>query len=466
MSDQPKDFTAAEWLEQAEEAEDSDNTKTALEAVEKALKLDPSLGEAWRLKASLLQDMDQPQEAFRVLSEACQRLPHDAGCWFDLGAFLATHNNLPQALDCYMRCYNIDSDFPRIKTTLGMAFKDMHDFENAVRLLTDALEENHTDIDKSRVLNRLAEAHIVLEHFDQAYECLDKALVLDESNFIALANMAMVHLQRQEKEAARSAIQSAIDKAPKNANLYIMKAAIYDDSADKEDRGEADKAIEKALQLAPEDPEIWIKVANRYLHYQDIAKVINSLDKAVEAAPDSYQTWHSRAFLLSQVPEESEECLRSFDRSIDLNPFFPGNWLMKAQVLHKLGRIKEATACHRRGLHLTGSLIIWGVFLIDENNVPVEGSQVAIETERSIPQTKIVEQYVERLKKEGHTIDEEGKVDNKYRIAMTQVPLDQVEDKPVYKDGEEPPKNIKEQAKKSEKPGKKNTKKSKSTSEK
>ena len=96
----------------------------------------------------------------------------------------------------------------------------------------------------------------------------------------------------------------------------------------------------------------------------------------------------------------------------------------------------------------------------------MEGSQVAIETERSIPQTKIVEQYVERLKKEGHTIDEEGKVDNKYRIAMTQVPLDQVEDKPVYKDGEEPPKNIKEQAKKSEKPGKKNTKKSKSTSEK
>lgn len=449
MSDQPKDFTAAEWLDQAKEAEDSDNTKTALDAVEKALKLDPTLGEAWRLKASLLQDMDQPQEAFRVLNEACQRLPHDAGCWFDIGAFLATHNNLPQAIECYMRCYNIDSSFPRIKTNLGMAFREIHDFDNAVALLTEALEENHQDLDKSRVLNRLAEAHIALEHFDKAYECLDQSLVLDDSNFTAMANMAMVHLQRKETEAARSAIQNAIDKAPKDANLYVMKAAIYDDSEKDEDRETANKAIEHALKLAADNPEIWIKVANRHLHFEEISKVIECLDKAIEIAPDSYQVWHSRAFLLSQIPSQTEESLRSFDQSIALNPYFPGNWLMKAQVLHKVGRTQEAAACHRRGLHLTGNLIIWGVFLIDDNNAPVEGTQVAVETERSVPQAKIVEQYVERLKKEGHTIDDEGKVDNKYRIAMTQVPLEQVEDKPVYKDGEEPPKPKNKRKKKS-----------------
>ena len=449
MSDQPQDFTAAEWLEQAEEAEDSDNTKTALEAVEKALQLDPSLGEAWRLKASLLQDMDQPQEAFKVLNEACQRLPHDAGCWFDIGAFLATHNNLPQAIDCYLRCYSINKDFPRIKTNLGMAFREIHDFGNAAKMLAEALEENESDLDKARVLNRLAEAHIALEQFDKAYECLDKSLVLDDSSFTAMANMAMVHLQRKETEAARSAIQTAIDKAPKNANLYVMKAAIYDDSGEENDRAAADKAIEKALQLASDDPEIWIKVANRHLHFKDAEMVLECLDKAVEIAPNSYQVWHSRGFLLSQVPNQIEEALHSFDQSIALNPYFPGNWLMKAQVLHGMGRLQEATVCHRRGLHLTGNLIIWGVFLIDEKNAPVEGTQIAIETERTIPQEKIVEQYVERLKKEGHTIDEEGKVDGKYRIAMTQVPLEQVEDKPVYKDGEEPPK--------------KNTKTSKST---
>lgn len=436
MSDQTPDFTAAEWLAQAQEAEESDNTKTALDAVEKALQLDPTVGEAWRLKASLLQDMDQPQKAFQTLNEACQRLPHDAALWFDIGAFLATHNEMAQAVQCYIRCYQLDKEYPRIKTNLGMAFKTVNDFENAAKVLTEALEENTRDRDKARILNHLAEAHIALEQFDKAYECLDKSLTLVDDDYVALSNMAMVHLQRKEREAAQTAINSAIDKAPKNPNLYILRAAIYDDEGSAASLKKAEEAVKKALEIAPKDPEIWIKVANRHIHFQDAEKAAQCLDTAVEIAPESYQAWHSRAFLLAQLEGFENDALASFDRSIKLNPYFPGSWLLKSQLLHKMGREEEAIRCHRRGLHLTGSLVIWGVFLIDENNQPVEGTQVAIETERQIPQQKIIEQYVEHLKKEGHEIDEKGVVDGKYRLAMTEVPFDQVEDKPFLKEGE------------------------------
>ncbi len=427
MANQASEFSAAEWLEQAQEAEDSDNTKTALEAVENALKLDPSLAEAWRLKASLLQDMDRPQDAFKTLNEACQRMPHNASLWFDTGAFLVAHQEIVQALHCFIRVHELDANYPRIKSNLGQTFLSIGDFENAAKLLEEAIEESNGDIDKARLYKRLGEANLGLKDLDKAFDCFDKSLMLYDKDAVVLANMAMVHMQREEFEPALQTIDSAISLAPKDPNLKVMLAAILDS---RKETAKADAAIEEAIKLAPNDPELWIKIANRYIHKGDTFKAIECLDNAVKAAPNSYQVWHSKAFLLMQLDGHENQALECFDKSIELNPQFPGNWLLKSQLLYRMERVEEATACHRRGLHLSGNLVIWGLFLIDEENKPVENTNVAIETERSIPQNKVAEQYVKKLKADGHEISPQGIVDGKYRIAMTQLPLEAIQHGP------------------------------------
>ena len=517
--------TAAEWLEKALAEEDSDNTQTALQAVNKALKLDPSLGEAWRLKASLLLDMDRHKESFETLNDAVQRLPNDAGCWFDLGAFLATHDNLGQAAQCYIRCHNLNPQFPRVNTNLGLAFMKLGDYPNANQALTDAIPEALNDRDKAFILGRLGEINLALNQFDKAYEYMDQSLTLDDSDFVTLSNMAMLHLQRQEPEPALQAIESAVAKAPKDAMLHLMHATILDANSKIE---EGDKAMQQALDLAPQSPEVWIKASSRFFalsksledkQAKDKAEktAIEYLDKAVQTHPDQpalwleaanclhtianetadegkkrarekqaeehiqhavslapdapgllieatnaylnianaypnqsearqvyidkalemidqatikgekdFRIWHSAACLWSQLKDKVDDALKAFDRSIELNPQFPGSWLSKAQLLHTLGKEQEAASCQRHGLLLSGELVVWGLFLIDEEDKPVENTQVAIETQVSVPQNTIAEQYVNKLKEGGHSVDDKGIVDGKYRIAMTRLPLDRI----------------------------------------
>ena len=51
---------------------------------------------------------------------------------------------------------------------------------------------------------------------------------------------------------------------------------------------------------------------------------------------------------------------------------------------------------------------------------------MAIESDRAIPKEKVAEQYFNQLKQQGHTIDEKGIVDGKYRVGMAEIPPDKI----------------------------------------
>lgn len=386
-----KDFTsAAQWLEHAQQLEEQDETQQALEACEEALKLDAKSSEALLLKASLLEDLENPNEAFKVLGTACQECPDNADCWFAMGAFLTEHNNVFQAAQCFDRVNAINPNYKRIKANLGAALLKIGQLPGAIECLSAAVETSEDKVDKSRLLNRLGEAYLHTNDIDKAAESFDESLQLDDNNYVTFGNMAMVFCRRNEAESAIKFLQPALEKFPKIAKLRVALAIAYELDNGRWD--DALNALNEAIELDPGDPELWFHKAHHFIRQKEMKKALKVLNEGIALFPQAGELWLHKSSLLRHLKEE-----------------------------------KEALECHRTGLRLLNRLVLWGFFLVDKTtNKPVEDTNKAVESDRAIPRQEVAMQYLNQLKAEGHSIDQEGIIDEKYKLGMVELPLEQI----------------------------------------
>lgn len=405
--------SADELLELAEQLEDDDNLEEALKAVEKAIKLAPQNGKAYCAKSGLLQDMNKPNEAFKVLTQACKDMPENTDCLFELGAFLSEHDNLSQAAGCFDKVNQLDPNYPKVKLLLGNCLLKLGHFPKAIECLTEALKTDLSNVDRARVLNHIGEAHMNNIHSDDqeanqkeletAKEFFDKSLELNPEDYIPIGNMAMTYDRMGEPESAVKILEPALAKYPDQAKLYVINGislALIEDR-----QAEAVASFEKAIELDPDSPELWFHKAHYYVRRNEFDKALAVFEEGIKALPNSGELHLQIASLLRHLAG-IENSLGHHEES---------NARLGAAVSH-----------HREGLRLLGRLIHWGFFFVDENNKPVDGTSVAIESDRAIPREKVAEQYFNQLKQQGHTIDEKGIVDGKYRVGMAEIPPDRI----------------------------------------
>ncbi len=245
-----EDINAQTWLARARQEEEDERPEAALAAVDKALEGDPSLSEAWRLKASLHLDLEQEEQALQTLDLATQRLPQDAGCWFDRGAALVT-SDPAAAAQCFAHARQLQPDMPRLAANLGIALLRAGQAEEAVGPLEAAVRESP---DEAHLWCRLGEAALGAHRCQRAVECFDRCLALAGDDYVSLGNraLAMCHLSRPEP--ALKSLQRALELAPDQPRLWAIKGLALEQSLQHD---EALEAFDRSLQLDPRDPDTW-----------------------------------------------------------------------------------------------------------------------------------------------------------------------------------------------------------------
>ncbi|MEG4251249.1 tetratricopeptide repeat protein [Microcoleus sp. Pol10D4] len=162
-------------------------------------------------------------------------------------------------------------------------------------------------VEKGRCLNRL-------KRYDEALECLDKAIESDSNYARAWANRGDV--------------------------LDSLKR--YD---------EALASLDRALELDEYDPWHWAKrgyLLNNLKHYK---KALVSYDRAIEFDANNQGVWFLRGLLLDTL-KRYEEALASFDRAIELDANYQSAWALRGDVLYNLKRYEEALESYDLAIEL------------------------------------------------------------------------------------------------------------------
>jgi len=203
--------------------------------------------------------------------------------------------------------------------SLGNYLMRAQAFEEAVKVWKDASAENRLAPYKSLFLSRLADAHIELEHVDEALDAVQQARQLKNSPEFQFQE-AWVNYRGHRDEKAIELFE-LFRKSPSNpmrllrsshlilSNIYVQKGDIAN--------GEA--VLEDWLKIDPDNPTVNNDLGYLYADQdKNLEQAESMIRKAIEAEPENASFLDSLGwvlFRLGQFSEAAEHLLKAVELS-------------------------------------------------------------------------------------------------------------------------------------------------------
>jgi tetratricopeptide (TPR) repeat protein len=184
-------------------------------------------------------------------------------------------------------------------------------------------------------------------HFAEAERSCAQALALDPDHADTLHLFGLLSLQNQHYDAAVEWFSRAIRRDPKPLYLRSLGTALLRQGR----REEALQVFDKALQLKPDDADLWRNLGHALSELGRADEAIMSFGQAVKLNPRDFDAAHKAALLTCQA-ERYEEALAYFTRCEELQADHFPSACMRALTLQKLQRFEEALAGNQRALAL------------------------------------------------------------------------------------------------------------------
>lgn len=236
-----------------------------------------------------------------------------------------------------------------------------------------------SEADKIAALHAAISVRLQAGRYEDAQLCCEQALALDAENPQTLYLAGVACLNSGQYGHAIEWFSRAIRREPKSPYLADLGAALAK-------QGRIDEAVlaaDKAVQLTPEDAELWGRLGNilltadrsadALLCFQHALKLdgrrweaaykaghllyglgrfeeaLAHLGLSAEQRPDHAATRHMRALVLKSL-KRFDEALLDNERAIELDPTNADTYGNLANVLRELGRHEEALSWDDRSL--------------------------------------------------------------------------------------------------------------------
>jgi tetratricopeptide (TPR) repeat protein len=183
-------------------------------------------------------------------------------------------------------------------------------------------------------------------HLD-AQICCQRALALDAGHADTLHLMGFLHLQDEQYDFAIEWIARAIQQGPKPVYLWNLGTALQ-----KQGRyEEALKAFDKAVQLKPDDADLWRNLGDILIDLDRPGEAILSFQHALKLNPRHWDAANKSGHLLYRL-ERFEDALAHFNLCDELQPNRALTLKIRALTLRGLKRLDESLADNRRAYEL------------------------------------------------------------------------------------------------------------------
>jgi putative PEP-CTERM system TPR-repeat lipoprotein len=155
-------------------------------------------------------------------------------------------------------------------------------------------------------------------------------------------------LRVRDTKAALAAAQAAQAQPSLRGEPQVIDALAATQLA----AGETNAAIEtlkRLVQIAPQNPTVWLQLANAYAMSKDFEGAIDASRKAVALSPDLAQSWVglAKAYLAAGRPDDAIAEARKLQRERPKKSF---GHMLEAELLGQQGRWQQAAAAAKEGL--------------------------------------------------------------------------------------------------------------------
>ncbi|MEX0824635.1 MAG: tetratricopeptide repeat protein [Pirellulaceae bacterium] len=333
----------------------------AVTLLEKAVKYDPSLGEAHLLMARLSAlpggDQDRAKEAATSaiehlsgekkllgeayvlrallheeneaklddLNKAIEADPNSEGAYQGRALIHMQNGDTEKAVDDLRKLIDLNPTNTAIAVETVRALLQLDRVDEAKKLLTDALREKPTaDLYRLRAVILQTEGKS-----EEAEADLAKALSLDPSDFAALLMRAEIFMGKGDMKSAKEDVKKALSIEPGSVQGIFMRSLVASDE------GRLADAINDMRLLVSEVPEnvgFSMQLANLYQLDERPRKAIEVIDGVLEREPDNWRALRTRGDARLSIAEHAK-AIEDYEQALKLTPDDPDG---KSGVLNNL----------------------------------------------------------------------------------------------------------------------------------
>jgi tetratricopeptide (TPR) repeat protein len=251
---------------------------------QKAAALDATSDDAFRGLADVYQKLNRPAEAEATFRKAISLRPQYWAGYSWLGAFYYSQGRYEDAAKMFKEVIDLAPDNFRGYSNLGAVYVAQSQYQNAISLLEKSASLRPT----VEAYSNLGSLYFSMRKFDDAAHEFEQGLNLDKTNWVNWGNLGDAYYwNTRRKQEAADAYRQAIHLADENLRVnsrdgytWAMRSTYF---AMTDKKADALTSLEKALSLAPLDPEVRFRAALVYNHIGDTDRALEWLRKALAA---------------------------------------------------------------------------------------------------------------------------------------------------------------------------------------
>jgi tetratricopeptide (TPR) repeat protein len=185
--------------------------------------------------------------------------------------------------------------------------------------------------------------HLRAERYLEAQICCQQALAIDPDHADTLHLMGLLSIQSQQYDHAVEWIARAIRRDPRPQYLLSLGRMLQFQGRHED----ALKTFDKAVQLKPDDAELWKHLGNALVELKRPQDALLSFQQALKLNPRHCNAAYQCGLLLREQGQ-LEAALSYLDLAYSLQPDQPSVLELRAALLFSLQRFEEALADSRR----------------------------------------------------------------------------------------------------------------------
>ncbi|MFL9924943.1 tetratricopeptide repeat protein [Herbaspirillum lusitanum] len=231
-------------------------------------------------------------------------------------------------------------------------FFQLEQFAEVEQLLLPLLGEQPENVP---ALHLLGAAALAQAHAREAALVLQRALRIEPGNAAIAYKLGRAYYEQERYQDAYALYRQLIDGGQRHAEFYVAAASALQAMPDADGRrAQALHLIEQALQLQPQQAELWHRKTLLQEEMKQVPAALESLQRALQLDDQRALYWLDFGLLLHKQ-QRYEEALPYFDRALTLDSGAQAGadaWTSKATSLSRLRRYEEAIECYRLALKL------------------------------------------------------------------------------------------------------------------
>jgi len=253
-----------------------------------------------------------------------------------LDAALALHREgrMEEAETAYRAILRQSPERPEAMHLLGVLYGEMGRFDEALRLLADAIARRPGD---AIYYSNLGETWRRCGRLQEARECLQMALHLNPKHADSHNNLGLVWQQLGRMEEAADCYQAAIDADPGHINAHGNLGYIR---TRQERLSEAVAAYKRALELQPDNAGVYNNLGSVLLRLGRVEQAVACFRRAVELDGGMVMAMANLATALDRLGR-TDKALQLFDSLLRRHPDQAGYHVGRAPLLLKQGDFAE-----------------------------------------------------------------------------------------------------------------------------